>query len=65
VRHDASAIPGDVLGPSEVDPAAMAEIREAWEVLPTPRTLDVVDLASAAADVRRAAVAEGLEVRPA
>lgn len=54
-----------ILGPSEVDPAAMVEIREACEALPTLQTVDLVDLAGAAADLRRVAVAEGLEVEPA
>jgi predicted nucleotidyltransferase len=54
-----------ILGPSEVDPAAMVEIREACEALPTLRVIDVVDLARAATELRRVAVAEGLEVEPA
>ncbi len=53
-----------VLGPAEVDPASMSEIREACEALPTLRTIDVVDLATAGSELRRAAVSEGLEVTP-
>jgi predicted nucleotidyltransferase len=53
-----------ILGPSEVDPGAMVEIREACEGLPTLHAVDLVDLAGVAADLRRVAVAEGLEVEP-
>jgi predicted nucleotidyltransferase len=54
-----------ILGPSEVDPSAMAEIRETCEALPTLRTVDLVDLSGAPPDLRRAALSEGLEVEPA
>lgn len=35
-----------ILGPTGVDPVAMAEIREACEALPTLHTVDVVALAT-------------------
>ncbi|HXH85118.1 MAG TPA: nucleotidyltransferase domain-containing protein [Candidatus Tectomicrobia bacterium] len=54
-----------ILGPSELDPAAMVEIREACEALPTLRAVDLVDLAGAPATLRRVAVTEGFEVPPA
>jgi predicted nucleotidyltransferase len=54
-----------ILGPSEVDPAAMVEIREACEALPTLRAVDLVDLAGVGADLRRVALAQALEVDPA
>lgn len=54
-----------ILGPREVDPAAMTEIREACEALPTLYTVDLVDLATAPPELRRAALAEGLVMEPA
>ncbi len=54
-----------ILGPCEVDPAAMTEIREACEALPTLHVVDLVDLAGVSAELRNVALAEGLEVEPA
>jgi predicted nucleotidyltransferase len=54
-----------ILGPCEVDPAAMTEIREVCESLPTLYTIDLVDLAGVSADLRSVALAEGIEVEPA
>lgn len=53
-----------ILGPAPIDPRAMVEIREACEGLPTLRTVDVVDLAVGPAELRRVALAEGVEVEP-
>jgi len=46
-----------ILSPSEVDPAAMAEIRETCEALPTLRTVDLVDLAGVVRPAARGAAA--------
>lgn len=54
-----------ILGPCEVEPAAMLEIREAYDALPTLHTIDLVDLATVATGVRRGALAAALEVDPA
>jgi predicted nucleotidyltransferase len=61
---DRSDIDIGILGPAEVDPAAMADIREACEALPTLYTVDLVDLAAVLPALRRIVVAEGLEVEP-
>lgn len=54
-----------ILGPCEVDPATMAEIRETCEELPTLYTVDLVDLAGVPPDLRRVALADSLEMEPA
>lgn len=59
---DRSDIDIGILGPSEVDPAAMDEIRAACEALSTLHAVDLVDLAWVGPDVRRVAMAEGIAV---
>src|SRR5574341_496507 len=52
-------------GPAEVRPAAMVEIREACEALPTLYTVELVDFARAPREFARHATSSILEVEPA
>ena len=49
-----------VIGPGPVDGAVLERMREALEALPTLRTFDVVDLTTAAPELRARALHEGL-----
>ena len=52
-------------GPAEVRPAAMVEIREACDALPTLYTIELVDFARVPRDFARNAISHSLEVEPA
>ena len=52
-------------GPAEVDPAAMAKIREACDALPTLYTIELVDFARVPRDFAENAISRSLEVEPA
>lgn len=54
-----------ILGPKPVDPAAMMEIRDACEALPTLYTIELVDLAKVPEAFKREAVARSIELEPA
>lgn len=49
-------------GPTSVDPAAMLEIREACEALPTLFTVEIVDFAKVAANFRKEATSRALRL---
>lgn len=51
-----------ILGPASVDSAAMLEIREACEALPTLYTIEVVDLARVPPDFAKEAIAHSVEL---
>jgi predicted nucleotidyltransferase len=52
-------------GPAEVKPAAMAEIREACDALPTLYTIELVDFARVPREFAGNAISHSLEVEPA
>jgi len=54
-----------IFGSSEIDPEAMAEIRDACDALPTLHSVDLVDLATVPPELRRAALEEGIELEAA
>lgn len=53
-----------IKGPAEVRPAAMVEIREACDALPTLYTVELVDFARVPQDFARNAISRSLEVEP-
>jgi len=54
-----------IKGPAEVRPAAMVEIREACDALPTLYTMELVDLARVPQDFASNAISHSLELEPA
>lgn len=51
-------------GPIGIDPAAMGEIREACDALPTLYTIELVDFARVPEEFRREALSRSLQVEP-
>jgi predicted nucleotidyltransferase len=62
--RERSDIDVGIEGPTSVDPAAMLEIREACDALPTLYTVEVVDFMRVPPDFRREATSRSLEVEP-
>ena len=62
--RDRSDIDIGIEGPVEVRPAAMVEIREACDALPTLYTIELVDLARVPREFARNAISHSLEVEP-
>ena len=62
--HERSDIDIAIAGPARVDPAAMLDIREACDRLPTLYTIDLVDLALVTPEFRARALRDALELEP-
>lgn len=52
-------------GPAPVDSAAMLEIREACDMIPTLYTIEIVDFAQVTPDFRKDAISRAYELEPA